>query len=447
MKTKFVVAVAVLLFMVAGSVVQAQGGGETVATGLNAPMGVLVAPDGTVWVIDSGMGGDEEIPFISPETGQEITAQFGESARIVQIAADGTQSDVATLPSVLAGMESIGGARLAMVDGTLYATAGQMLGELGTDAMENSAAVLKIEDGQVSEVASTWVIERDQNPDGTVVDSHPYGLTAAPDGSLWVTDAGANDLLKVDPTSGDITLVTAFDAVPSPLPSPTRDNALLTDPVPTGVVVDDSGTAYVALLPGFPFVPGSSKVVQVSSGGEVSDYATGLTMLTDLRMGPDGNMYAVQVGQFTDQGPVPNMGRIIRIKEGDASEVVVDGLSFPTSIDFNDNGDAYVTINGVGAPGSGEVVMFANVTDMEGTPVSEADAAAAASMAEEGDTAMAEGDSTEAMASDETAPATEETVTELPTTGGEPVVVFWHLVILGAALWGVGRWVKGYATR
>ena len=62
MKTKFVVVVAVLLFMLAGSVVQAQGGGETIATGLNSPMGVLVAPDGSVWVIDSGMGGDEEIP-------------------------------------------------------------------------------------------------------------------------------------------------------------------------------------------------------------------------------------------------------------------------------------------------------------------------------------------------------------------------------------------------
>lgn len=447
MKTKFVVAVAVLLFMLAGSVVQAQGGGETVATGLNAPMGILVAPDGSVWVIDSGVGGDEEIPFISPETGQEITAQFGESARIVQIAADGTQSDVATLPSVLAGMEPIGGARLAMVDGALYATAGQMLGELGTDAMENSAAVLKIEDGQVSEVASTWMVERDQNPDGLQVDSHPYGLTAAPDGSLWVTDAGGNSLLKVDPASGEIEVVTAFDGVPSPLPSPARDNALLTDPVPTGVVVDDSGTAYVSLLPGFPFVPGSSKVVQVSAGGEVSDYATGLTMLTDLRMAPDGNMYAVQVGQFTEQGPVPNMGRIIRIKAGDASEVVVDGLSFPTSIDFNDNGDAYVTINGVGAPGSGEVVMFANVTGMAGTPVSEADAAAAAAMAETADASTAEGDSTEATATEEPAPAAQEAPATLPTSGGEPVVAFWHLAILGAALWGVGRWVKGYAVR
>jgi LPXTG-motif cell wall-anchored protein len=41
--------------------------------------------------------------------------------------------------------------------------------------------------------------------------------------------------------------------------------------------------------------------------------------------------------------------------------VVVSDLSFPTSIDFNPAGDAYVTTNGVGAPGSGEVLLFAGL--------------------------------------------------------------------------------------
>jgi sugar lactone lactonase YvrE len=84
-------------------------------------------------------------------------------------------------------------------------------------------------------------------------------------------------------------------------------------------------------------------------------------MLTDLRMGPDGNLYAVQFGLFTEQGPQPNSGAIVRVQEGDASEVVMDGLSFPTSIDFDAEGNAYVTINGVGAPGSGQVVKFAEL--------------------------------------------------------------------------------------
>jgi hypothetical protein len=72
---------------------------------------------------------------------------------------------------------------------------------------------------------------------------------------------------------------------------------------------------------------------------------------------------------FTEQGPVPNAGAIVRIKEGDASEVLVSGLPFPTSLVFDADGNAYVTINGVGAPGSGAVVRFDGLTSMAGEPV------------------------------------------------------------------------------
>jgi sugar lactone lactonase YvrE len=188
---------------------------------------------------------------------------------------------------------------------------------------------------------------------------------------LWVADAGGNDLLTVDPATGEVTVVAVFDGIPGPLPNPNRDNAMESDPVPTGVAFGDDGTVYVSLLGGFPFVPGSTKVVTVDADGNVEDYATGLTMLTDLRMGPDGNLYAVSFGQFTEQGPIPNAGAIVRIMEGDASEVVLSDLSFPTSIDFNSAGDAYITINGVGAPGSGEVVMVAGLTDLPGTPLTD----------------------------------------------------------------------------
>ena len=61
--------------------------------------------------------------------------------------------------------------------------------------------------------------------------------------------------------------------------------------------------------------------------------------------------------------------------EGDASEVVLGDLSFPTSIGFNEDGDAFVSINGVGAPGSGEVLMISALTELPGTPVAEVMAA------------------------------------------------------------------------
>lgn len=46
----------------------------------------------------------------------------------------------------------------------------------------------------------------------------------------------------------------------------------------------------------------------------------------------------------------PTTAAILRIREGVESEVLVSGLAFPTSIDFDGPGNGYVTINGVGAP-------------------------------------------------------------------------------------------------
>jgi hypothetical protein len=232
------------------------------------------------------------------------------------------------------------------------------------------AAVVKIESGKATVVANAWDLEGSENPDGFIKESHPYGLTPGPDGKLWVADAGANTLFTVDPASGSVELMAVFDGISSPLPNPNRGGAMESDPVPTGIAIGDDDNIYVSFLPGFPFLPGSAKVVQVTPDGQVSDYANGLTMVTDLRKGPDGALYAVQLGQFTEQGPVPNSGSIVRVKEGADSEVVIGDLSFPTSIDFNASGDAYVTINGVGAPGSGEVVKFAALaTQAEAAPL------------------------------------------------------------------------------
>lgn len=340
---------------------------HVIAEGFNGPQGILVDADGAVWVIEAGLGGEGELDFIAPGVGP-VVGKFGESARVVQIAGDGAQTDAAFLPSVAAGQDVVGGARLALLDGTLYALVGQWYGDLGERPAKMAAVVAIGKDG-VAEVGNTWDLENAQNPDPNVVDTHPYGLAAGPDGMLWIADAGGNDLLKADPATGETTLVAVFAGMPGPLPNPGRGGAMEVDPVPTGITFDADGTAYVSFLSGFPFIPGSAKVVTVDADGTVSDYATGLTMLTDLRTAPDGRMYAVQFGLFGEQGPTPNSGAIVRIGAGDASEIVADGLSFPTSIDFDGDGNAYVTINGVGAPGSGAVLMLPGLTGRAGTPL------------------------------------------------------------------------------
>jgi DNA-binding beta-propeller fold protein YncE len=332
---------------------------EVVATGLNGPMGVLVAPDGSVWAVDSGTGGDQELLIISPETGEPATAYVGMTSRIIKVA-DGTQTDVAMLPSVLIGQEATGGARLVLMEDTVYVTSGAWLESAGPERAPLNAAIAKLEKGELSEAGNTWDYENANNPDGFIKEAHPYDLTIGPDGMVWIADAGANALLKLDPMSGEVSHVATFGGIAGPIPNPNRGGAMESDPVPTGVVVMEDGTAYVSMLPGFPFIPGSAKVVAVALDGSVTDYVTGLTMVTDLAQGPDGNLYAVQLGVFTEQGPTPNSGVLVRIKDG-VTEEVLSGLSFPTGVSFNDAGDAFITINGVGAPGSGEVHQYAGI--------------------------------------------------------------------------------------
>lgn len=332
---------------------------EVVAEGFNGPMGVLVAPGGDVWVVDSGMGGDRELETVSPE-GEPITARVGDTARIVRVSPDGLQTEVATMPSILMGQEATGGARLALVEGAVYVTNGVWSEAAGPEAMPLTAVVARLRHGALTTVADLWAFENAENPDGFVREAHPYGLTAGPDGMLYVADAGANTLLRVDPRGGEVTLLATFGGLPGPMPNPGRGGANESDPVPTGVVVGEDGTLYVSLLPGFPFIPGSAKVVAVSGDGSVSDYAGGLTMITDLRAGPDGALYAVSLGEFGEQGPTPNTGALVRIENGE-TETVLDGLSFPTSVAFAADGAAYLTLNGIGAPGSGQLVRVAGI--------------------------------------------------------------------------------------
>lgn len=364
--------------LVGSATAQESDAGEVVTEGFNSPQGILVTRNGSIWVIDSGVGGINEASAVDPNTGEVVTAKVGNTSRVIQVQANGQQVEIATLPSVVAGTDVTGGARLAILNGVLYATSGVWVAAASDEPLPNTASILEVRQGEVREIAQTWPNEKANNPDGYVVESHPYGLAAGADGLLYVADAGANALLRVTPRGGAVEVLAVFDGIPSPIPNPGRGGALESDPVPTGVTFGSDGTIYVSLLGGFPFLPGASKVVTVDpESGEVSDFATGLTMLTDLRTGPDGALYAVQFGVFTDQGPVPDSGAILRIQAGEASEVLVEGLAYPTSIDFDGSGNAYVTVNGVGAPGTGAVVRFDDLVDREGQPIAASQGAAA----------------------------------------------------------------------
>lgn len=334
--------------------VYAVDGPTTIGTGFNGPQGVFVASDGSVWVADGGIPGGATLPITGGNP-----AVLGNNARIVRIAADGTQSVQAMLPTIAwpDTEDNSGASRIAVLNGQVYATNSVWDESFNSARLANMAAVVRVAGGVGAEAANTWDLENSQNPGGNEKDSHPYGLTAGPDGYLYVADSGANDLLKVNPTTGQVSLVAVF----APFPNNSGVGPPVSDPVPTGVVANSDGTFYVSMLRGFPFTPGTTKVVKVAANGAVTDYAEALTSLTDLRRGPDGNLYAIQFALFGQQGWAPNSGALVRIKPGFASETVVNNLNYPTSVAFNSAGDAYITINGVGAPGTGAVVKYGGV--------------------------------------------------------------------------------------
>jgi hypothetical protein len=244
---------------------------------------------------------------------------------------------------------------------------------------------------------------------------------------LYVTDAGANALWQVDPATGEMATVAAFEPLEGVFPNPAYNNEMLRDAVPTAAVEMD-GAWYVSLLTGAPFLPGTAKVIKIDADGVQSDFATGLTMLTDMQAGPDGNLYAVQFAMFGEQGPMPFSGAIVRVGEGDSSTVVVPGLLVPTSIAFNPEGDAFVTSL------TGDVWKFAGFTAMEGMSMADystwvaemsaamappADAAAAPAESTEA-AAPAEGDAAAAAPAESTDAAADAPAPDtMPVTGGE----------------------------
>lgn len=337
------------------------------ASGLLNPRFLTFGPDETLYVTEAGNAGDEEFFAPAGEGTPESTAPIttaGPSGQVTAIAPDGTKSILATgLPSHSFGTEVIGAAGIVFSDGKLYvAVGGPGPAAAVIPPAPNRESVVSIDPatGAVTLVADVGAYERANNPDPNAVDTDLYGLTAGSDGNLYVADAGGNAVYKVDPASGEVTLLAVVPGLPSPggAANEARGGQPEIDPVPTGVAPAPDGGVYVGLLSGGPFIPGTAKIIHIAQDGTITDVAVNVTMVAGVTVGPDGAIYAAQISE-NFLGDPPALGSIIRVGDDGVATTVLPGLLLPNDVAFGPDGMLYVvtiTTSEVGLPPMGQVL-------------------------------------------------------------------------------------------
>lgn len=372
-------------------------GCTVVASELVNPRYVAVGDDGTIYVSEAGVGGDEVLqppadPIATPDPAGTPApveeggppsgpATRGTTGQVTMISPDGEQSVLAgDLPSYSMGIESTGPAGIAVADGqVLLAVGGAGPATAMFDALPNENSVVSIdpETGEVALLADVGAYERSDNPEPYSIDSNLYGIAVSDDGTIYVNDAGGNTTYRVPAEGGDPEVLAVHPGIPfpegmeaPPEGNPFREGANELDPVPTDIIaLDDS--LLVGLLSGGPFPPGAAGIVGVAQDGTLSEVAAGLTMVVGLETGPDDHLYASQIST-NFLGEMPEPGNVVRVLEDGTQEVVVEGLMLPNGIAFDQNGDLLVVVNAVslGEP-NGQLLRCEGVAEAAATSASE----------------------------------------------------------------------------
>lgn len=310
--------------------------GDLVLGDLGAPRGLAFDANGNLLVAVAGTGGEASFTLPGPDGEQPVNA--GLSGRVVSIAPDGTASDrIVGLPIYAFPMETGGVYRIIPHNDSLWllfsGTGSGNTGAYWADSVVEYDADTLV----VKTVINLNNFEAIHDPDGNGYDTNVADIAWSADGTLYIVDAGGNDLLSWT-AEGGLQLIHAWS-----------DN-----PVPTSIEVAENGDLYIGFL-GAGMAPGAGKI-EHWSGGELVDTFSGLNTVTDILLDGD-TLYAVQLTVFTDQGPGP--GSVVTVT-ADGVTPVAEGLLALFGIAQGTDGALYVTFGTLAfAPGmTGGVVKL-----------------------------------------------------------------------------------------
>lgn len=318
-----------------------------VTTPLFAPRHIFTDDTGT-YIVEAGRGGEvaAESPF--------GTAMTGGTGQVTRIGADGTaQPFITGLFSSLSETGEVTGPHAFYRDETAaWVLVGQGVPSLSPETPAWALLQYSADGTTLEETIDLLSYEETVNPDGGQIDSNPTDFAIAPNGAIYVVDAGGNDILKI--VDGEISTFAVWPAVEDELQA-----------VPTALEIDAEGNVYVGFLTGFPFPSGGAWVEVLDPTGASIRRYDGLTMVVDVERGSDGSLYAVEFSQFTDKGPVPGSGRIMKLSD-DGVEPVVTGLVFPYGMAVLDDG-SFAIANSTSFAPSGQL-LYAHEGDAFDVP-------------------------------------------------------------------------------
>ena len=347
------------------------GGLTVVADGLDNPRGIGFGPDGALYVAESGSGGSG--PCIqSPEGGESC---FGRTGAVTRITKRSQHRVLTGLPSTAeeGGVAASGPVDLGFSGWTGYLLVGNPGGGTATRKQFGPAAarfgkLLKVDLHGIRAVADFPRFEEKNNPDkgagaepGFEIDSNPNGLLVGRRSQL-VTDAGGNDLLKVD-HKGRISVVAVFPPrlVDAPEGIPDLPSQIPMQAVPTSVVKGPDGAYYVGQLTGFPFPVGAANVWRVVPGHRPKVFAAGFTNIIDIAFDRHGRLYVLEIATngllSAGENELPQ-GRLVRVnRDGSRETLASEGLRAPGGFVLG-HGAAHITNNSI-LSDAGQVVKVA----------------------------------------------------------------------------------------
>lgn len=324
-----------------------------VATGLENPRGTAFGPDGRLYIAEGGLGGSQmtttdqcaQVPEVGPYSG-------GFTARVsaVNVTTGVRSTIVDNLPSsqttAATGGFVSGVADVAFLHRTLYALiagAGCSHGLAGT---YNSI-------DRVSGGIATPIVNLSQFQMNNPV-AHPNPGDFEPDGTWFSMVPVGNALYAVEPNHGEVDVVRPDGSITRLVDVSASQGHV----VPTSIAAD--GQFVLGNLNTFvPGAQGNARIFRLTMQGQLTEIASGLTAVTGVAV-HQGRIYALEAftGFFAPAPPVANTGTVVRLARNGTWQTIVSGLSFPTSLTFDNHNALYISNGSFSQPTntSGQIV-------------------------------------------------------------------------------------------